>query len=285
MLTKSAIAYKTVSAFDIGDLYELILDTSAVFTHTPCLSKGYEEFALALKTMVGFDRIHITFFDQTARTVITYYHFGRDTLDRYPGLTRPLAGARIQQVLETGQTIIEEDLASGQLQSAISKAALRSGLRSGITVALFSRGEIMGALSLRCRQPRAYGPREQAILELLATLIAPAIERDRLVMQSNQVDDQLSGTVNLPQDTPPDLSGNSNHQQRRQSYLGVVLSAREQCVMKHVTRGSSNAEIAEALHLSINTVKSHVKHILRKLQVPNRIQATLVVNGQPTVER
>ena len=78
-------------------------------------------------------------------------------------------------------------------------------------------------------------------------LIAPAVERDRLVNQSNQADDHLSDSLILPQDTGPGLSGNGNHNQGQQSGLGVVLSAREQCVMKHISRGSSNEEIAEAL--------------------------------------
>lgn len=51
------------------------------------------------------------------------------------------------------------------------------------------------------------------------------------------------------------------------------LSAREQEVMQRAAIGETNREIAEALHISENTVKHHLKNILFKLQVQNRAQA------------
>jgi DNA-binding NarL/FixJ family response regulator len=40
-----------------------------------------------------------------------------------------------------------------------------------------------------------------------------------------------------------------------------------------MARGSSNADIATELVISEGTVKSHVKHILRKMRASNRAQA------------
>ncbi len=37
--------------------------------------------------------------------------------------------------------------------------------------------------------------------------------------------------------------------------------------------GHSNEEISQELEISINTVKTHLKHIFRKLQVSNRTAA------------
>ncbi len=51
------------------------------------------------------------------------------------------------------------------------------------------------------------------------------------------------------------------------------LTERELMVLKLVARGESNAEIAESLSISVNTVKSHLKSILEKLQLDNRTQA------------
>jgi DNA-binding NarL/FixJ family response regulator len=39
--------------------------------------------------------------------------------------------------------------------------------------------------------------------------------------------------------------------------------------------GLSNREIAGRVHLSENTVKSHVQEILRRLKVRNRVQAAV----------
>jgi DNA-binding NarL/FixJ family response regulator len=56
------------------------------------------------------------------------------------------------------------------------------------------------------------------------------------------------------------------------------LSPRELAVLGWVARGSSNKEIAQSLHISEATVKSHLLHIFSKLGVNDRTQAvTLAV--------
>lgn len=53
------------------------------------------------------------------------------------------------------------------------------------------------------------------------------------------------------------------------------LSDREIDVIKLIATGMSNASIAETLSISVPTVKTHVQHILRKLNVADRTQAAL----------
>jgi DNA-binding CsgD family transcriptional regulator len=52
-----------------------------------------------------------------------------------------------------------------------------------------------------------------------------------------------------------------------------LLTAREAEVLTMMVRGASNAMIAEHLMIKHGTVKSHVKHILRKLDAVNRAEA------------
>jgi DNA-binding NarL/FixJ family response regulator len=54
------------------------------------------------------------------------------------------------------------------------------------------------------------------------------------------------------------------------------LSSREQEVLNLIAGGQTNAEIAEALFLSPETIKSHVKTILVKLHAKDRTQALVV---------
>ncbi|VEP15776.1 Two component transcriptional regulator, LuxR family (fragment) [Hyella patelloides LEGE 07179] len=54
------------------------------------------------------------------------------------------------------------------------------------------------------------------------------------------------------------------------------LSEREMDVLKLIVEGKSNPEIAAALHLSRNTIKTHVRSILNKLTVDDRVQAAVV---------
>jgi DNA-binding NarL/FixJ family response regulator len=54
-----------------------------------------------------------------------------------------------------------------------------------------------------------------------------------------------------------------------------VLTEREADVLKLLARGKANKEIARALDVGEQTVKSHVGHILAKLGVQSRTQAAL----------
>ena len=53
------------------------------------------------------------------------------------------------------------------------------------------------------------------------------------------------------------------------------LTAREPDVLRHVALGRSNRDIATALDIGEETVKTHVGHVLAKLEVDNRAQATV----------
>ncbi|MCU1358936.1 MAG: vraR 4 [Ilumatobacteraceae bacterium] len=55
-----------------------------------------------------------------------------------------------------------------------------------------------------------------------------------------------------------------------QQTIDPLLSAREREVLGLLASGSSNLEIAAQLYVSAETVKTHVAHLLRKLDVPNR---------------
>ena len=55
----------------------------------------------------------------------------------------------------------------------------------------------------------------------------------------------------------------------------VTLTQRESEVLTKMAFGLTNKEIAQALHISYETVKEHVQHILRKIGVSDRTQAAV----------
>lgn len=65
----------------------------------------------------------------------------------------------------------------------------------------------------------------------------------------------------------------ASEDEHRRTATGEIISAREIEVLRLMARGASNQEIADTLIVSLGTVKSHLTHIMGKLQARNRTEA------------
>jgi DNA-binding NarL/FixJ family response regulator len=63
------------------------------------------------------------------------------------------------------------------------------------------------------------------------------------------------------------------------------LTERELDVFRLIARGLSNSEIAQELFISDTTVKTHITHILQKLQLRDRVQAVVLAHETGIFER
>jgi LuxR family maltose regulon positive regulatory protein len=99
---------------------------------------------------------------------------------------------------------------------------------------------------------RAFLDEDRAILELLPDVrhLAPDF-----------VDELLSNSFPA---TVPSIRVNQPYE---------ALSERELEVLRLVAKGYSNRQIAEALFVTLGTVKKHLNNIFGKLQIKNRTQA------------
>ena len=65
-------------------------------------------------------------------------------------------------------------------------------------------------------------------------------------------------------------------EQRAQHPRIASLTPREEEVLRLIARAQTNHQIAEQLHVSLNTVKKHVRRVMNKLKVSDRTQAAVV---------
>jgi DNA-binding NarL/FixJ family response regulator len=62
------------------------------------------------------------------------------------------------------------------------------------------------------------------------------------------------------------------------------LTERELEVFRLVAKGLSNTEIGQELYISDTTVKTHVTHVLQKLDLRDRVQAVVLAYRSGLVE-
>lgn len=102
-------------------------------------------------------------------------------------------------------------------------------------------------------------------------------------IRSHQLVNMLRGAMQGEAAITPALGGRMLEEFRRLSQRPstapddemISLTSREQDVLSLVAEGLSDKEIAQALSLSIHTVKSHMRNILGKLHLSHRHEAAL----------
>lgn len=83
---------------------------------------------------------------------------------------------------------------------------------------------------------------------------------------------------------PQEIAQETLVERRRRSRSAPKVSARELEVLQLMAGGLSNRDVAEELHLSEVTVKTHVSRILKKLDQKNRMSAILYAHRRGWIE-
>ncbi|MGG2065827.1 MULTISPECIES: response regulator [unclassified Bacillus (in: firmicutes)] len=113
--------------------------------------------------------------------------------------------------------------------------------------------------------------------------VLPALEAGADGYQLKEVQpDQLvasiiavyQGNANFHPKVTPALLGRQATVEIKQDSLSM-LTKREKEVLREIAKGRSNKEIAAELHITEQTVKTHVSNVLAKLNVDDRTQAAL----------
>ena len=107
-------------------------------------------------------------------------------------------------------------------------------------------------------------------------LLAPSVTR-RMIGEFTRTAPSTAAGAGADQGTSaPDTTARASETGSACDRLQRVLTQRELEVLQMVARGMSNAEIAEELVISPATAKTHVAHLLTKLDARDRIQLVII---------
>jgi DNA-binding NarL/FixJ family response regulator len=165
----------------------------------------------------------------------------------------------VQQAIALQPDLIVMDIGLPRLDGITATQQIKEQLPQTHIVMLTSHileTEVVAALSSGAD---AYCVKGASLDRLLAAIQA-AMEG------ATYLDPQIARLV-LDNLTPPSPEPNPNI---------ANLSDREAEVLKLIVEGKSNSEIADILYLSTNTIKTHVRGIMNKLAVDDRVQAAVI---------
>jgi DNA-binding CsgD family transcriptional regulator/GAF domain-containing protein len=130
----------------------------------------------------------------------------------------------------------------------------------------------------------------EAFAECLALAFESAVLEEKAAQQHNEVENLCANVDELlRRSARPALwplsgakPGRHHANYHRDQPDLPALTAREREIMSYVATGATNGQIARCLVISEGTVKSHLKHIARKLKTSSRAAAVAVYAGIAT---
>ncbi|MDD9155282.1 LuxR C-terminal-related transcriptional regulator [Aliivibrio sp. S4TY2] len=104
-------------------------------------------------------------------------------------------------------------------------------------------------------------------------------ETDNIDVISQGVRKIMDGEIWLSREITKEIIFSYREKQNGILATSVSLTGREKEILKLLSLGASNIDIATELYVSENTVKTHLYNIFRKLNVKNRLQAMMWAKG------
>jgi LuxR family transcriptional regulator, maltose regulon positive regulatory protein len=195
-----------------------------------------------------------------------------------------LAGeiARAEELVRMTPTGTRRQLEAARLSIAQQRPEDAAGILDNVETHKWPRYELE-VLLLRARAALALGRSTGDVEHLIESALTIAEEHRfmrSLLVDGGSLDDVLRGTLRrAPTGTYRDALA-----QRLRSRTPVprtidspgstfLPSSRELEILRHLATGLSNREIAAELYISLNTMKTHVRSLYRKLGVSSRSQA------------
>ena len=100
-------------------------------------------------------------------------------------------------------------------------------------------------------------------------------QHERLELFLKGIQALFQGEIWLARDILVECVVQNNRPKRTVTQDGTGLTPREMEILALISSGATNEDIAEKLFISPHTVKTHLYHVFKKINVPNRLQAAL----------
>ncbi|REK77694.1 response regulator [Paenibacillus paeoniae] len=120
----------------------------------------------------------------------------------------------------------------------------------------------------------SYSDRESVLQAIKAGAIGYQLKDVRPEVLIESIQAAMDGRKTLHPEATHQLMSHVVKENEEEKQIDV-LTPKERVVLQHITLGQSNKEIAADLHISEKTVKTHITHILAKLEMQDRTQAAL----------
>jgi len=240
----------------------------------------------------GFDRVMLSRIEgqlwrpwrSYSRTIGDVERTFRNWIENMPLIRLDTVLAESALVIDRLPVLVHDVRSAGRVHGPMVRAA---ALTSYVAAPIVAGDRVIGLLHADF-VARDVEPADRDLLWAFATGFGQVFERAVLLARIREqriqvqhlmqtvagvLDEIASAEVELARRGQTDITTNPSAPAVEQQAFHTTLTSREEEVLALMATGATNDRIAERLVIATGTVKSHVKQILRKLEVDNRAEA------------
>lgn len=305
---EKALLKSKEAAHHLAEENEIIAEIGRIISSSLNIEEVYEQFAKEANKLIPFDRIAVNLIHSSSlpdpNTITVTYISGMEIDGLRVGETIPLKSSIVEKILHTRKGVLIQPDTEAELEKRfpLVKVVFRAGLRSILSVPLIFRDQVIGALHLRSKKPKAYTEQDLRLAERIAAQIAGAVANAQLFLQCKRVEGTLKKRTQ-------ELKSKSHTLKEVNTTLKVLLQQREDDIievekrvltnlqelvwpyLEKLKNARLNALQTNYLNIVANNLQNIVSPFLNKLKSPHmnltfrEIQiANLIQQGKTTKE-
>ena len=195
--TEEALRKSEEEAKRLAQENAVMAEIGRIISSTLNIEEVYERFAAEARKFIPFDRIVVSLNNPEEATATVAYASGLELEGRKIGEVYSLPHTSNEEVVRTRAGLLVQPDAVEELEGRFSALILtfRAGLRSMMSIPLISRNQVIGALHLRSKKPKAYNDRDLKLAERIGAQIAGAIANAQLFLERTRAEEHLKASL------------------------------------------------------------------------------------------